>query len=106
MLAPLRPCLSSPPCPTPHRGKCPARVRAADRARASEARTWYTLERWRRLRRVVLLSDPVCHTCHVAPSTEVDHVQPHRGDAGLFWDTANLQGLCATCHSQKTRRGE
>ena len=33
---------------------------------------------------------------------EVDHIIPHRGDMQLFWDVANWQGLCKSCHSKKT----
>jgi 5-methylcytosine-specific restriction endonuclease McrA len=33
-------------------------------------------------------------------------VQPHRGNAALFWSVANWQPLCDRCHGEKTRRGE
>ena len=29
----------------------------------------------------------------------VDHIKPHKGDKALFWDQANWQPLCASCHS-------
>lgn len=38
----------------------------------------------------------------IVAAEEVDHTIPHRGDHKLFWDTANHQGLCKTCHSRKT----
>ena len=28
----------------------------------------------------------------------VDHVTPHRGNAGLFFDQSNWQSLCKQCH--------
>jgi len=28
----------------------------------------------------------------------VDHIVPHRGDAKLFWDPANLQSMCKPHH--------
>jgi 5-methylcytosine-specific restriction protein A len=34
----------------------------------------------------------------------VDHVQPHRGDVGLFLDPGNLAAMCSSCHSRKTAR--
>jgi 5-methylcytosine-specific restriction enzyme A len=34
----------------------------------------------------------------------VDHIRPHRGDKALFWDNANHQSLCETCHNAKTAR--
>lgn len=33
----------------------------------------------------------------------VDHVCPHHGDHDLFWDEANWQTLCESCHDSKTR---
>ena len=38
------------------------------------------------------------------PATEVDHIQPHRGDPELMWDTKNWQALCKRCHSRKTAK--
>lgn len=34
----------------------------------------------------------------ITPATVVDHIQPHRGDAALFWREANWQALCAPHH--------
>jgi len=34
----------------------------------------------------------------------VDHIVPHGGNPKLMWDAANLQSLCWSCHSRKTRR--
>lgn len=36
------------------------------------------------------------------PATVVDHIVPHTGNADLFWDKDNLQGLCKGCHDSKT----
>jgi 5-methylcytosine-specific restriction protein A len=38
-------------------------------------------------------------------ASAVDHIIPHAGDPARFWDPANLQSLCASCHSLKTREG-
>lgn len=35
----------------------------------------------------------------------VDHIIPHRGDAVLFWDKANWQGMAYDCHNAKTLKG-
>ena len=52
---------------------------------------------------------PVMSRCHLerrtTPADVVDHVEPHRGDMALFWDTHNWQSLCATCHNSKTKAG-
>lgn len=71
----------------------------------------YTRE-WRKVSRAFLQANPVCSgfdsLCEerglVRPSTEVDHVIPHRGNMRLFWDQTNWQGLCHTCHCRKTAR--
>ncbi|CAN7738980.1 HNH endonuclease signature motif containing protein [Duganella sp. LjRoot269] len=36
----------------------------------------------------------------------VDHVEPHRGDMKLFWDSTNWQSLCSTHHSRDKQREE
>lgn len=82
-----------------------------------DAHDWYKLARWRHpiygLRARVLREQPFC----AGPgcrrllvdgrdgNADVDHIVPHRGDPQLFWDRANLQGLCHTCHASKTRSG-
>jgi hypothetical protein len=65
----------------------------------------YDRQLWRGehgLRKVVLARDPVCMICRRNASTVADHKVPHRGVWALFCDLANLQGLCADCHSRKT----
>lgn len=36
----------------------------------------------------------------------VDHIDPHRGDMKKFWDSANWQSLCKTCHDSIKQRLE
>lgn len=84
--------------------------REYDRQRVRPHWHLYNDRRWRGkhgLKRRVLNEEPICQApgCE-RPSSEVDHIVPHNGDERLFFDRANLQGLCETCHSQKTRRGE
>jgi 5-methylcytosine-specific restriction endonuclease McrA len=44
----------------------------------------------------------------VTEAKVVDHIVPHEGDEALFWDQANWQPLCKTCHdttkAQEERR--
>lgn len=66
----------------------------------------YHTAAWARLRYLVLARDPICKDpqkteCH-RPSTVADHIKDHRGDPKLFYDLANLQGLCKECHNAKT----
>ena len=42
----------------------------------------------------------------VTAATLVDHIEPHRGDMTVFWDRANWQPLCTTCHSSVKQREE
>jgi hypothetical protein len=66
----------------------------------------YNSAQWRGvphgLRIRTLARDPICKICKQRPSTVADHIKDHRGDLMLFADFANLQGLCASCHSEKT----
>ena len=64
--------------------------------------------RWERSRRWYLAQHPLCVHClhdgRVTSATEVDHIEPHRGDAARFWNVDNWQALCKSCHSRKTAR--
>ena len=68
---------------------------------------WYNLARWQRLRKQILAREPFCRECmkegHAVIATDVDHIKSHRGNPELFWDPRNLQPLCHSCHSKKTR---
>jgi len=100
---------SEPRCPemASYKGRCRAHARVQERSRYNtDTRKWYYTEAWKVLRQIVLNEQPICVECNLMASTEVDHKVPHRGNAILFWDRDNLQGMCATCHSRKTQRGE
>lgn len=62
--------------------------------------------RWRRARKRFLAAHPLCESCKksnlLVPATVVDHITPHRGNEGLFWDELNWQALCKSCHDSKT----
>jgi 5-methylcytosine-specific restriction protein A len=63
---------------------------------------WYGLGRWKKLRAHQLAEQPLCESClrrNIATPAEVaDHVVPHRGDEGAFWNS-ELQSLCKRCHN-------
>jgi len=66
-------------------------------------RAVYDSARWSKLRELVLGAEPICSTSGCFRSaTELDHVKPI-DQGGDVWDRANLQGLCARHHGQKTR---
>jgi len=82
------------------------------RDRQHEHRAWYKTQAWRRLRWKILMRDlftcqmPGCGRLEANTSQLVaDHKKPHRGDAGLFWDEANLWCLCKSCHDS-TKQAE
>lgn len=66
--------------------------------------------RWQQARIQFLAEHPLCRYCEqrgkLTPATVVDHIIPHRGDAGLFWDVGNWQPLCKPCHDSAKAREE
>lgn len=62
---------------------------------------------WRRLRRIKLSRDPLCVQClaigRVVSAGEVDHIKSVKEYPELRLVYDNLQSLCETHHSQKTR---
>jgi 5-methylcytosine-specific restriction protein A len=74
---------------------------------------WYNTARWQALRLKVFLRDlyqcrmPGCGRIEGNTSRLIcDHIKPHRGNAPLFWDEANLQTLCKPCHDTLKRQEE
>ena len=63
-----------------------------------------TSNAWRKLRRAVLSSEPLCRMCtsqgKTVPACDVDHYNNDPSDNRL----ENLQPLCHECHSRKTQR--
>lgn len=74
-----------------------------DRAYASERGHG---AKWKRERRKLLDSNPLCVKCyeegHLTKATVVDHIIPHCGDKKLFWNRENWQPLCEHHHNVKT----
>ena len=58
--------------------------------------------RWRRVRALFLQQQPLCVMCQadgrLTPATEVDHIEQHGNNPRRFYDTDNLQPLCADHH--------
>jgi len=69
---------------------------------------WYKTKLWEDKRARQLQHEPLCRECTAAGAvtlaTEVDHIEPHRGDWNLFISEDNLQSLCKRCHSRKTAK--
>lgn len=54
--------------------------------------------KWQQAREAFLKAHPTCVMCG-KPASVVDHIIAHRGDKKLFWNRANWQPLCTSCHS-------
>jgi 5-methylcytosine-specific restriction protein A len=92
--------------PPVHRPSAPgARRHTGDTARGTAASRGYD-GKWQRYRAGFLAAHPLCARClaggRTTAATVVDHITPHKGDARLFWNTANHQPLCKPCHDHKT----
>lgn len=82
------------------------RRRLFDRERGQRAdRKLYTY-RWAQASKRFLARHPLCVICLALGRTSAakvtDHIVPHRGDEGLFWDRTNWQPLCKPCHDEKS----
>lgn len=79
--------------------------RAADRA-------FYGGVRWTKFRDYLLTKEEfaLCRECiklgRVEPTVAIDHIKPRKERPDLAYNEDNCQGLCASCHAKKTRRGE
>lgn len=63
---------------------------------------FYNSKEWRSLRARFIRAYPVCVHCgHMA--NQVDHIHPIRQNWDRRLDLTNLQPLCQSCHSRKTR---
>jgi 5-methylcytosine-specific restriction endonuclease McrA len=100
---PVRLCLE-PRCPNPatYRGRCQAHARTTNKD-THRNRSIYNSKRWALTRRAVLHDQPICTTCDQALATDVDHIVAIEA-GGDPWARHNLQGLCQSCHSAKTRQ--
>lgn len=67
---------------------------------------------WTKARNAFLSSHPLCVMClamkpqRVTAANVVDHIVPHQGDQGLFWDEANWQSLCRSHHDTEKAEQE
>ncbi|MGU3496296.1 HNH endonuclease signature motif containing protein [Xanthobacteraceae bacterium A53D] len=78
---------------------CENRRKAQADARRPPARARGYDSKWDIARAAYLKAHPVCVRCS-APASVVDHIIPHKGDKGRFWDRTNWQPLCGPCHNR------
>jgi 5-methylcytosine-specific restriction protein A len=90
-------------CGVQRRGK----DRAYDRGRGTAAQRGYDTT-WRKLRRMHLAQEPLCHDCKqrgvITVGVDVHHILAKRDGGDNSAD--NLMTLCKSCHSVRTGRGE
>jgi 5-methylcytosine-specific restriction endonuclease McrA len=74
--------------------------------------------RWQRIRRRVVIEEPLCRECQLSITEIVDHIVPapiavqQARESGRwpfdryagYYLRSNLQGLCRQCHARKTER--
>jgi len=95
----------------------PGNRKAFDKARDVETpwRKWYRTARWQDLRLRVFLRDGyVCQKTgvllggrgHDGDAQVAHHKGPHRGDAALFWDEANVETVSKAWHDGEGQRQE
>lgn len=97
-------------------GYCPDHIhlvddkkRQRDQYRMSSSNRGYDGP-WRKLRKTFIRENPLCHDCMVKgrykPTREVHHIKKVKEYPSLRLVKSNLMGLCKSCHSIRTARGE
>ena len=70
----------------------------------------YNSRQWRKLRQMLLASEPLCRYCKelgkATPAEIADHIIPVKERPDLAFDMDNLQGLCKRCHDSVKQREE
>ena len=70
--------------------------------------TWpYTTQRWQRLRKLKLQTNPLCETClkqhRIEPATVVDHIVAINAGGAAYPALDELCSQCVSCHNSKSR---
>ena len=62
--------------------------------------------KYKMARKAFLAACPLCAECSrqgiITAAAELDHIVPAGTSMKLFWGRANWQGLCRSCHEEKT----
>lgn len=70
----------------------------------------YNTARWQKLRRIKLLTDPLCYACllmgRVVAAVAVDHIKAINQGGDPFPALDQLMSLCTSCHSHKTNAAD
>jgi len=60
--------------------------------------------RWAKASKAYLKAFPWCACGCGRLAMVTDHIRPHKGNVGLFWDANNWQGLSKRCHDAKSAK--
>lgn len=71
---------------------------------APERLTFYSGERWQKLRKIKLAQNPICEICNGRFATQVHHLSKARDDLAGRYDMNNLQSVCVWCHAKETQK--
>lgn len=81
----------------------------SDKLRLTSSQRGYTYK-WQQFAKSFLISNPLCQYCeaqgNITPAQAVDHIEPHRGDADIFWLDGNYAATCHKCHNGIKARAE
>lgn len=92
-----------PSLPRTHNAGLGRKLHDAERGTAAQRGYDY---RWQQYTKVFLSEHPLCVRCKargdIVPATVVDHIEPHRGNEEMFWNSRNHQPLCKPDHDKKT----
>ena len=70
-------------------------------SRNKESAAVYNTTRWRKVRKMQLMREPLCKCGQIA--TIADHIK-ELVDGGEPFDLDNLESMCQSCHNSKTAR--
>lgn len=83
--------------------------RKPDRAEL-ERKKFYNSTPWKRLRRIILGRDPLCHDCRLegklVAALHVHHVEERLKRPDLALDPGNLISLCSAHHTKRHKAGK
>ena len=82
-----------------------ARESEAAKAARLERKRFYNSAAWRKLARLYLGQNPLCHWCGRF-ACMVDHKVPRLEAPDLVFEWGNLRSACRSCHSTHGRKAE
>ena len=96
---------TAPHCPkySVYRGKCVDHkaTQYRDRyAKDKHTKRFYGTAKWQAFRKLMLDARPMCEWCRVTSAHHVHHIAEQYDRPDLAYTAANVQCLCASCHSK------